>query len=187
MRVTGGRTKGRLLRSPKGLNIRPTTDKVREAVFSIIGQNLFGFHVLDLFAGTGSLGIEALSRGAEFAVLIDLSPYSIQLIRENLTLCGYQDLGTVLKRDLNKGLPLGHPMMQKGFDLVFMDPPYGKSLLSPMMRSVSRTGILSAKSIVVTELSKHETPPSDIGSLVLADTRTYGATKISFYSNEVVL
>lgn len=187
MRVTGGMARGRLLKSPKGMDIRPTTDKVRGAVFNILGQDFCGFSVLDLFAGTGSVGIEALSRGAEFAVFVDISLHSIKIIKENLSLCGYQDLGAVLRRDLNKGLPFNHDLLQKGFDLVFIDPPYGKGLIPPLIDQISALGLLSRGSLVVAECSKNEDLPPAIGHLALADTRIYGDTKICLYSNEVVL
>ena len=100
MRITGGQVRGRILASPQGLKIRPTTDRVREAIFNIIGQDLSGLKVLDLFAGTGCLGLEALSRGALSALFIDNSQQAIKLIKKNLALCGYQTSGTVLRRDL---------------------------------------------------------------------------------------
>ena len=100
MRITGGRVKARILASPKGLIIRPTTDQVREAIFSIIGQNLSGLKVLDLFAGTGSLGLEALSRDALFSFFIDNSQQSISLIKKNIALCEYQNSAFILKMDL---------------------------------------------------------------------------------------
>ena len=109
MRITGGQAKGRLLASLKGWNIRPTSDRVREAVFSLIGQDVTDFKVLDLFAGTGCLGIEALSRGASRALFIDNSIQSIKLIKKNLARCGYESLGFVWKKDLSKGLPRKHP------------------------------------------------------------------------------
>ena len=102
MRITGGHLKGRLLASPKGMNIRPTSDQVREAIFSIIGQFLPEVKVLDLFAGTGSLGLETLSRGASYVVFIDNSPQSLKLIRKNVTLCGHQGTSVILNQDLRK-------------------------------------------------------------------------------------
>ena len=105
MRITGGEARGRHLESPKGMAIRPTSDRVREAVFNIIGQDLSGIRVLDLFAGTGSLGIEALSRGASHAFFVDNSQKSIYLIKKNLVLCGYQDSASVVKINLRHGIP----------------------------------------------------------------------------------
>ena len=100
MRITGGRSKSRRLSAVKGLNIRPSSDKIRETIFNLIGQDTGGLEVLDLFAGTGSLGIEALSRGASRAVFIDKSKSSIKIIQRNLQLCGFEKSGFILKRDL---------------------------------------------------------------------------------------
>ena len=185
MRITGGKAKGRQLSSPKGMDIRPTSDRVREAIFSIIGQDLTGLRVLDLFAGTGSLGLEALSRGAQHAVFIDNSQQSIELIKANLTLCRYQESGTILRRDLKKEGFLSHPVLQQGFDLIFLDPPYGKDLITPLLEKISTTGVLSKWTRVVAELSKTEKLPRAIGNLVMEDTRIYGDTGITIYSNEV--
>jgi len=185
MRITGGEAKGRRLSSPKGMAIRPTSDRIREAIFSILGQDLSDLSVLDLFAGTGSLGLEALSRGARHAVFIDKSQQSIEIIRENLASCGYQNSGTILRRDLKKGLPLSHPVLQQGFDLIFLDPPYRKDLITPLLNKISFIGILLNESRVVVELSKTEKLPRAIGNLQRADTRVYGDTKINIYLNEV--
>ena len=97
MRITGGQTKGRLLAPLKDIQIRPSSDKVRESIFNIIGQDITDQKVLDLFAGTGSLGIEALSRGAIGALFIDNSPQCIKLIEKNLKLCGYEPSGCALR------------------------------------------------------------------------------------------
>lgn len=185
MRITGGEAKGRLLSSPKGMDIRPTSDRVREAIFNIIGQDLSGLKVLDLFAGTGSLGLEALSRSAQLAVFIDNAQRSVKIIKKNLASCGYQDSGTILKRDLKKGFPLSHPVLQQSFDLIFLDPPYRQDLITPLLEKVSAKGVLSNESRVVAELYKTERLPPTIGNLEMLDSRIYGDTRINIYSNEV--
>jgi 16S rRNA (guanine966-N2)-methyltransferase len=185
MRITGGQTKGRLLANPKGQNIRPTSDRVREAIFNIIGQDLSGVKVLDLFAGTGSLGLEALSRGALQALFIDNSPQSLRLIRKNLALCGFQDSGFVVRRDLRKGIILTRALEGELFDLVFLDPPYGKNLIPLLLEELSRKGLLSSEARVIAESSKTEGLPVAMGNLHTVDTRLYGDTKISLYAYEV--
>ena len=105
MRVTGGQARGRRMETVEGFKIRPTSDRVREAVFNLLGQDLSGLRVLDLFAGTGSLAIESLSRGASHAVIVDKSEQSIDLIRKNLRQVGFENRGIVLKKDLTSGLP----------------------------------------------------------------------------------
>lgn len=181
MRITGGQARGRLLASLKGWNIRPTSDRVREAIFNLIGQDVTGFNVLDLFTGTGCLGIEALSRGALWALFIDSSLQSIKLIKKNLALCGFEPLGFVLKKDLTKGLPWKHSFMKKKFDLIFIDPPYEKKIIPYLLMELCERDILASPSIVVAEFSKADTLPSALGKLHLANSRTYGETKISIY------
>ena len=173
--------------SPRGMDIRPTTDRVREAIFNIIGHDLSGLKVLDLFAGTGILGIEALSRGAGLVIFIDKSQRSIKLIKKNLAICGYQSSGKILKLDLRMGIPKSHPVSQQGFDLIFLDPPYGKNLITPILEKISTTSIVLNGSYVIAELSKTENLPRAIGNLEMADTRIYGDTKITIYTNEVTI
>ena len=185
MRITGGKAKGRFLASLKGMAIRPTSDKVREAVFNLLGQDITGLTVLDLFAGTGSLGIEALSRGALWAFFIDNSKSSTDLIRKNLVSCGFEDIGFVLKRDLRGRLPTEQNLLKDGVDLIFLDPPYGKDLILSMLIKLSKSKILTSNSLVVAESSKRDRLPPRVGSVSLSDTRIYGQTKIDIYNSEV--
>lgn len=181
MRITGGQIKGRLLAPLKDSKIRPSSDKVRESIFNIIGQDITDRKVLDLFAGTGSLGIEALSRGAIGALFIDNSPQCIKLIKKNLELCGYEPSGCVLRKDLTRGLPWKHSLMKKTFDLVFIDPPYGKSFIPPILSELSDREILAPHSLVVAESSKNDKLAVTFGRLHLTDIRTYGDTEINIY------
>jgi len=181
MRISGGRVKGRILSSPKGLLIRPTSDRVREAIFNILGQDLSGLSVLDIFSGTGSLGLEALSRGAGHVVFLDKLRESIDLIKKNIDLCGYGDSGMTLRRDLTRGIPWGHPLLMKQFDLVFLDPPYSKNLSTPVLSGLSKGKRLSSGARVVVESGKTESLPLSFPSLEMVDARVYGDTKISIY------
>lgn len=181
MRITGGQARGRLLTSLKGLNIRPTSELVKESIFNLVGQDLTSLKILDLFAGTGSLGIEALSRGASWALFIDNSQQAIKLINKNLKLCGYEPTGAILKRNLINELPLKNPLMKKRFDLVFIDPPYNKSLIPPVLRELSDKELLSTPAVVVAEFSKFETLPSISGKLQLVNNKVYGETQINIY------
>ena len=185
MRITGGKAKGRFLASLKGMAIRPTSDKVREAVFNLLGQDITGLTVLDLFAGTGSLGIEALSRGALWAFFIDSSKKSTDLIWKNLVSCGFEDVGFVMKRDLRVKLPMEQNLLKDGVDIVFLDPPYGKDLISPTLMKLSKSKILTSNSLVVAESSRRDRLPSRVGNISLSDTRIYGQTKIDIYNSEV--
>jgi 16S rRNA (guanine966-N2)-methyltransferase len=181
MRITGGLSKGRLLASLRGLKIRPTSDRVRQAVFNLIGQDLAGLKALDLFAGTGSLGIEALSRGASWCLFIDNSVQSIKIIRKNLELCGFQGLGSVLRSDLRRGLPRKTSLMNRGFDLIFVDPPYRKGLIPSLLKQLGDRGILASPSFVVAQSAREESLPAALEDLRMVKTRTYGETKIHLY------
>ncbi len=181
MRITGGEAKGKILSAFKGLRIRPTSDHVREAIFSILGQDFSGKRVLDLFAGTGSLGIEALSRGAIEAVFVDISPRAIELMRKNLEICGFTNRAVVCRKDLKKGLPPVTSMGGGLFHVVFIDPPYRQGLVFKSLALLSEKTALADDAVVVFETHKTERLPQVIHALNLADQRTYGDTKINFF------
>lgn len=190
MRITGGTAKGRILRSPKGAGatIRPTSDRVREALFSILGGRIIGARVLDLFAGTGSLGLEALSRGAAGAVFIDQSPGALELIRSNLHLCFPRIPAELFRIDLGK--EAGYASLARRlppgsqFDLVFLDPPYEKKLAELALTMVDTTGLVAAGGSLVAEERWKVVLPEHAGSLGLELHRRYGETGIWLYTTE---
>jgi 16S rRNA (guanine966-N2)-methyltransferase len=184
MRVTGGRAKGCRLTAFRGLDIRPTSDMVREAIFDLVGQDWKGATVLDLFAGTGSLGIEALSRGASRALFIDSSQKSIDLVTKNLKTCGFEGRGLTFRGDLARGLPKKPFLKEKEIHLVFIDPPYGKGLVNSVLLDLTGKDILGVLSIVVVETRKNEALPESVGPLQLVKSRTYGETKIHIFHRE---
>jgi 16S rRNA (guanine966-N2)-methyltransferase len=184
MKITGGRSRGRLLSSLKGMDIRPTSSKVREAVFNLLGQDMSGIKVLDVFAGTGILGIEALSRGAESAIFIDKSIQSIELINKNLALCGYEEICRVLKRNITAGSGFESITAGGEVGLVFIDPPYGKDIIPTVLKLLCECSILRRDAVIVTESSKGDKLPEKSGKFVLSDTRIYGDTKIDIYESE---
>ena len=181
MRITGGQAKGRILATPKGDSIRPTSDQVKEAIFNIIGHDLTGFLVLDLFAGTGNLGLEALSRGALKAVFVDKSRQSINLIRKNLSICGFEKSGIILRRDLSKGIANISLTGDNGFNLVFMDPPYGKGFLLKILKDLAKSSLLSPFARVLAESQKNDELPDSFGHMKIEKKRIYGDTSISLY------
>ncbi|MFZ5798432.1 MAG: 16S rRNA (guanine(966)-N(2))-methyltransferase RsmD [Desulfobulbus sp.] len=189
MRITGGSVRGRTLRGPKGTNdtIRPTSDRVREALFSILGDRVRDARVLDLFAGTGSLGLEALSRGAASAVFIDRSPTALDLIRANLLHCGITR-AELYRIDLTR--PAGYSNLARRlapgrqFDLVFLDPPYEKNLADLALKMVENTGLVAPGGLVVAEERGKVILPDPVGSLRLLQHRRYGETSIWLYSIE---
>lgn len=177
MRVVGGRFRGLGLAGPKGEGIRPTSDRLREAVFNILahahGDAVEGARVLDLCAGTGAMGIEALSRGARSALFVDLSAEARALIRRNLEAAGIMGLARISKRD---AAHLGPAGAQGGFTLVFLDPPYGKGITAKALAGLVRGGWLADRALVVVEEAAGEAvSPPGYDSL---DRRAYGDTEI---------
>ncbi len=180
MRITGGRFKGRRLSPIKGLIIRPTPDHVREAIFSIIGQDLTDYAVLDLFAGTGVLSLEAISRGASLSVLVDRSPRSLEVIRKNISLCGVRDQVRLLRSDLPNGLGSA-AKLNIAFDLAFADPPYDQGLVAPTLAGLDSAGILANDALVVVEHSPRESLGEPTIRLRHSETRNYGQSCVSLF------
>jgi 16S rRNA (guanine966-N2)-methyltransferase len=176
--------RGRRLASFKGRDIRPTSDLVRGAVFDLLGHDLPEAKVLDLFAGTGSLGIEALSRGAAWALFIDHSPKAMDLISKNLKLCGLEAQGFALRKDLLKGFPRWHRLLEEKMDLVFVDPPYRKSMLLPVLEELCDRKILGSPSILVAQSEQREVLPPCVRTLQIVQSRAYGETRITIYRHE---
>lgn len=180
MRVTGGDLRGKKLCLLRGLKIRPTTDYVRELVFNILAGGLRGAAVLDLFAGTGSLGIEAISRGAERAVFVEKDPGAIRILGRNISACRLQDVTTVLRRDVRRGLGF-LKSFDRPFDVVFLDPPYNKGLAEQSVRFLDRSEAISDHASIVLEHSSRESVPDKVARFALADRRRHGITLVSFY------
>jgi len=189
LRIIGGAARGRRLQTPakstakySGQPIRPTADRAREALFSILGREFKGATVLDLYAGTGALGLEALSRFAQRAVFVDNNPQAIQLIEKNIELCGFSDRTIVLKRDLSKGLVfLEKQLPEIRFSVIFIDPPYRKGLSATMLYEIEKTNLLSSDVLVVVEEDALSEMPSRVKELKLVDQRRYGETGFWFY------
>ncbi|MBI3399035.1 MAG: 16S rRNA (guanine(966)-N(2))-methyltransferase RsmD [Deltaproteobacteria bacterium] len=180
MRIIGGTAKGRRLASFRGMSIRPTTDKVREAIFNILPR-LFAFkNVLDLFAGTGAIGIEALSRGAATATFVDSEPKAVKIIKKNLDVCGFIDKAAILAKDVESALNM---LSKKGekFDLIFIDPPYNTSLMGIALNHIGNKGLLAADGLIVVESSKRMIWDGELKGIELTDRRRYGDTVVSFY------
>ena len=152
MRIVGGRLRGRALAAPKSPAIRPTADRLREALFNILvhayGDPITGARVLDLFAGTGALGLEALSRGAAFALFIDDAAEARALLRENVAALGLGGVTRIFRRDACK-LGMAHPV--EPFSLAFLDPPYGRGLAEAALASARAGGWLTPDALIVVE------------------------------------
>ena len=183
MKITGGQIRGRVLAAPKNLEIRPSSSKVREAIFNIIGQDLSGSRVLDMFSGTGVLGIEALSRGATLADFVDDAKQSLALIKKNLALCGYEHSGRIYKWNLTKGLPRNHLFLETTYDLAFLDPPYRSGPAAGLMEELAVSEQLAPGALIVLESGKTVETRHAL-SLPLIETRIYGDTKLSIYKKK---
>lgn len=178
MRIIAGKAKGHRIKVPKTHSIRPATDKVREAIYNIIGS-VEDLMVLDLFAGCGSVGLEAASRGAKQVVFVDARFDSIQLIKQNAQLVNLDSCCSTIKTSLPKGLAKLPKWTPERFDIVFIDPPYDKDLVSPTLKAIVDYKLVDADSLIIIEHSPREKPHSD--ALLLSDERHYGQTWISFF------
>ncbi|QZY57110.1 16S rRNA (guanine(966)-N(2))-methyltransferase RsmD [Crassaminicella profunda] len=183
MRVIAGISKGMRLKSPKGLETRPTTDRVKESIFSMINPYIIDSVVLDLFSGTGSLGIEALSRGAEKAYFVDCNKNSIKVIKENIAYTRLEEKSTVLFCDAHraiKELALG----TNKIDIIFMDPPYLKGLIIPSIDAIEKEEILNKEGIILVEHDLKDSLPEYIGKFMKRKEKKYGNTLITIYAKE---
>ncbi|MFZ3170517.1 MAG: 16S rRNA (guanine(966)-N(2))-methyltransferase RsmD [Carboxydocellales bacterium] len=181
MRVITGSARGRKLKTPKGLITRPTTDRVKEALFNILGNRVLGAKVLDLFAGSGALAIEALSRGAEGAVLVEVSPQAILAIQDNLTVTKLSPRVELIRQDVYQVLAnLGSKT--ESFDLIFLDPPYHQGHGPKVLELIARHKLLTKFGLVVIEASKKESFPLEVGTLVLGRRENYGDSSLVLYT-----
>jgi 16S rRNA (guanine966-N2)-methyltransferase len=185
MRITGGTLGGRTLVAPQDASVRPTSDKVRQAIFNVLQHNDFGTgfslegaRVIDLFAGTGALGIEALSHGASFVLFVEESADSRALIRDNIEALSLTGVSKIWRRDATD---LGPISANSGgpFDLVFLDPPYRKNLLEPALVALRDGGWLADPALIVAESADDESAPEAAG-FELLDHRVYGETRVAF-------
>jgi 16S rRNA (guanine(966)-N(2))-methyltransferase RsmD len=179
LRVISGKCKGKKLFALKGLSLRPTSDRVKEAIFDILQKFPPGRNVLDLFAGTGALGIEALSRGAQRAVFVEGSARSGAVLRRNIEACRLSGQAEVLSKEVQAGLKALEER-EDSFDVIFLDPPYGKGLAYRALENLSQSRILSVNALIVAEHSPDE-DVSSIPSLERIDRRKYGGTEVSFF------
>lgn len=180
MRVVSGTCKGRPLKAVPGTGTRPTTDKVKEAIFNMIGPYFDGGSALDLFGGSGGLGIEALSRGTESCIFVDKDQKAIQTIHKNIEACGFEKQSEVYRNDAERALKA---VMKRelSFSLIFLDPPYKQQKLKALIKSIGEAGILDEKGYIVAEHGTEESLPDELGELVKLKGELYGTTAVSIF------
>ena len=180
IRVIAGVCKGRLLKTPPNWPGRPTADRVKEALFNILSPVLPGSKFLDLFAGSGNVGIEALSRGAESVFFVEQDRRAVKAIFENLSALSLKNGARVLPADVFAAIKR---LARAGecFDLIFLDPPYERHLERPALEKIAGSGLLKPGGIIIAESSKREVLPSRIDSLVLVRQEKYGDTMLTFF------
>ncbi|AZK47839.1 16S rRNA (guanine(966)-N(2))-methyltransferase RsmD [Paenibacillus lentus] len=183
MRVISGSARGRPLKAVPGIGTRPTTDKVKEALFSMIGPYFEGGHALDLFAGTGGLGIEALSRGMDKAIFVDLDYKSVETVKANLKATGLTEQAEVYKNDAERALKT---LAKRGasFDLVFLDPPYRLKHGDKLMERMDELNLLEDQAVLVLEYESTFDYRDNFGRFKMIRKTDYGETGITIYVYE---
>ena len=181
MRIIAGKLRGRRLISPKGDAVRPTTDKVKEAVFSMLIPYITeDTVVMDVFAGSGNLGLEAISRGVKRVFFSDADRTSLKLVKDNVNLCGVSDQAILLAGDFRSNIR----RVKEPVDIFLMDPPYAAGFILPALDTIEDAGNIAEGGIVVCEHSKKDEMPEEYRSFKKIKERTYGAISVSFYSQE---
>ncbi|SDK43463.1 16S rRNA (guanine(966)-N(2))-methyltransferase RsmD [Natronincola ferrireducens] len=180
MRIIAGKARGLRLMAPKDLQVRPTSDRVKESIFNIIQNSLYDSIVIDLFAGTGNLGIEALSRNAQKAYFVEQSKTNIEIIKENLNKTRFTEIGEVINGDVIFSI---HKLALKGVqgDIIFMDPPYNQGWPIKVLEEIYKKQIVTSSGIIIVEHDKNENLLDEVHGLFRFRKKDYGNTTMSFY------
>ena len=181
MRVISGSARGRRLKELPGMDTRPTTDQVKESIFNIIQFDIEGRKVLDLFAGTGQMGIEALSRGAAHATFVDVAPAAAKIVRENVELTRFTDVSRVMQTDWRAFLS----SCREKFDVIFLDPPYHTDMLENAMQTIAAIDILSEHGIMICESPLDKVLPELAAPYEKGKEYRYGKIKVTLYRRTV--
>ncbi len=180
MRIITGIYKGRKLESPVGFDVRPTSDKVKEAVFNLLMNDIWDAVCVDLFAGTGSLGLEALSRGAKRCYFCDNSRQSLDLVKKNIKKCGAEEQSIILAGDYSRALN----RIREKTDIIFLDPPYSSGVYEKCLEQIDSLDLLSDEGIIIAEHGARDEMPQSAGRLEKVRERRYGRIMISIYRHK---
>lgn len=179
MRIISGTLRGKKLLPFEGKGIRPTSDRTREAIFNILAHRVSGATVLDLFAGSGALGIEALSRGADMATFIDMAPAAVSLLEKNLRSCCLKERARIISWDIGQNLNCLQ-FHDHRYNLIFLDPPYHRGLALPALRHLKKSQAMTPGACLVLEHGNADQLSLPIADFDLLDQRRYGKTLVSF-------
>jgi 16S rRNA (guanine966-N2)-methyltransferase len=184
MRIISGKYKGQLLNQFSADHIRPTTDRVKETLFNILQNDLPGARVLDLFAGTGNLGLEALSRGAEEVIFVESHPKSLEIIRKNLKKLQVSEVFQIVNKDVLRFL---EGPFEREFDVIFADPPFTKQMADEVMTLACQSALFGDKTIMAIESARREKLEQRYGDIVQSDQRIFGDKILSFFVRRPVI
>ncbi|MCX7903720.1 MAG: 16S rRNA (guanine(966)-N(2))-methyltransferase RsmD [Caloramator sp.] len=183
MRIITGEAKGRIIKAPEGMNTRPTLDRVKESVFNIISNKIYGSFVLDMFAGSGNLGLEAISRGAKFCTFIEKDKSAYKVLLENIKSLKFDDRSKAYLGDSFKIIKHLSKENLK-YDLIFLDPPYGKGIVQRAIEAISENKIYNDNTLIVSELDEKDEVPEIVGVFKNSRIEKYGRCKIIFWIKE---
>lgn len=180
MRIIGGSAKRRILKSVSGLETRPVTDQIKESIFNILQFEITNTRVLDLFAGVGNFGLEALSRGAKSAIFVDLRKECIEALHENISMLKFGNQSEIIQGDvINSIHRLGKESRE--FDLIFVDPPYSKNFEIPVLQTLSQNKLLTTQGILVMRYHKKTSLDEKEISFTCIRKERYGDTMVAFF------
>lgn len=179
LRIIGGSLRRKKLHAVRGRHVRPTADRLRESIFNILSSRIRKAVVLDLFAGTGAFGIEAISRGAEYAVFIDNHREALAVIARNIKACAFSDRTKIIKWDIKNNLSCIKSFYPT-FNLVFLDPPYNQNMVKPALLNLFQSNSLEKAACIMVEHAVTEPLQGDLKGFEMDDQRRYGKTLVSF-------
>lgn len=180
MRIIAGICRGKPLKALKGMSTRPTSDRVKEAIFNVLANKVNDAKMLDLFGGTGNVGLEALSRGSDFVTFVEKNPKALQIIKTNVGDCGFDDKVKCYKMDAFRALKLFKEQELK-FNLVYIDPPYKLNIIDSLLEDLVNYSLLEPLAVVVAETDKNTTLQENVENLQKIKEKSYGDTKITYY------